>query len=98
MRSAEISLAIGLPPGFGRDISRGKPVDIGVWVDGANPQRAETVAGYLQGLHQSWLVDTARHRLGQEASSVTAQHASVWFAAGTGYSSPGNAFGWHHAP
>lgn len=70
MRSAEISLAIELPPGFGRDISRGKPVDIGVWVDGANPQRAETVAGYLQGMHQSWLADTARHRLGQEASSV----------------------------
>jgi ribosome-dependent ATPase len=65
MRSGEISLAIEIPPGFARDIARGKAVEIGAWVDGAMPTRAETVRGYVQGMHQLWLADMAIHRLGQ---------------------------------
>jgi ribosome-dependent ATPase len=30
-----------------------------VWVDGAMPQRAETIAGYVQGLHASYLTEQA---------------------------------------
>jgi ribosome-dependent ATPase len=33
------------------------PVQIGAWIDGAMPQRAETVQGYVQGMHQHWLVE-----------------------------------------
>lgn len=72
MRSGEISLAIEIPPGFARDIARGKPVEVGAWVDGAMPTRAETVRGYVQGMHQLWLADMATHRLGQRlAQPVT---------------------------
>ncbi len=28
---------------------------MGAWIDGAMPQRAETVRGYVQGMHQAWL-------------------------------------------
>ncbi|HCB3587646.1 ribosome-associated ATPase/putative transporter RbbA [Citrobacter koseri] len=59
MRSGEVAVAIELPPNFGRDIARGTPVQIGVWVDGAMPSRAETVRGYVQAMHQSWLQDVA---------------------------------------
>ncbi|ENZ4285422.1 ribosome-associated ATPase/putative transporter RbbA [Citrobacter farmeri] len=59
MRSGEVAVAIELPPNFGRDIARGTPVEIGVWVDGAMPSRAETVKGYVQAMHQSWLQDVA---------------------------------------
>ncbi|EMN3918724.1 ribosome-associated ATPase/putative transporter RbbA [Citrobacter farmeri] len=59
MRSGEVAVAIEIPPNFGRDIARGTPVDIGVWVDGAMPSRAETVKGYVQAMHQSWLQDVA---------------------------------------
>ncbi|RLA02889.1 MAG: ABC transporter ATP-binding protein/permease, partial [Gammaproteobacteria bacterium] len=65
MRSGELSLAIEIPPGFARDTGRGKPVEIGAWIDGAMPQRAETVQGYMQGMHQSWLMDVAKTRYGQ---------------------------------
>ncbi|MHA0112104.1 hypothetical protein ACXYUI_34400, partial [Klebsiella pneumoniae] len=65
MRSGEISLAIEIPPSFARDIARGKPVEVGAWVDGAMPTRAETVRGYVQGMHQLWLADMATHRLVQ---------------------------------
>ncbi|WP_298312951.1 ribosome-associated ATPase/putative transporter RbbA, partial [Propionivibrio sp.] len=43
MRSGELSLAIEIPSGFARDVQRGTPVQIGAWIDGAMPQRAETV-------------------------------------------------------
>jgi ribosome-dependent ATPase len=33
------------------------------------PQRAETVQGYVQGMHQSWLLDMAARRLGQDAAA-----------------------------
>lgn len=61
MRAGELSLAIEIPPGFGRDVARGRPVQIGAWIDGAMPQRAETVRGYVQGMHQHWLAHKAAH-------------------------------------
>lgn len=57
MRSGEVAVAIEIPPDFGRDIARGTPVQLGVWVDGAMPSRAETVRGYVQAMHQAWLQD-----------------------------------------
>ena len=70
MRSGELSLAIEIPPGFGRDVLRGQAVQIGAWVDGAMPTRAETVQGYVQGMHQGWLAAQARERLGTRAASL----------------------------
>jgi ribosome-dependent ATPase len=72
MRNGELSLAIEIPSGFARDVQRGTPVQIGAWIDGAMPQRAETVQGYVQGMHQSWLVDMAKTRLGQNISAGAA--------------------------
>jgi len=68
MRAGELALAVEIPPGFARDVARGKAVQIGAWVDGAMPRRAETVRGYVQGMHQGWLVDMATRRLGQSAT------------------------------
>ncbi|CAN7601752.1 ribosome-associated ATPase/putative transporter RbbA [Pseudorhodoferax sp. LjRoot39] len=69
MRSGELALAIELPPGFGRGALRGHEVAVGAWIDGAMPQRAETVKGYVQGMHQQWLADQAQAR-GLSSSSV----------------------------
>jgi len=71
MRSGELSLAIEIPSGFARDIARGTPAQIGAWVDGAMPTRAETVRGYVQAMHQMWLVDMAKHRLGVNLASAS---------------------------
>ncbi|MCL4780931.1 MAG: ribosome-associated ATPase/putative transporter RbbA [Gammaproteobacteria bacterium] len=72
MRTSELSLAIEIPPGFARDIARGTPVEIGAWVDGAMPQRAETVRGYVQGMHYHWLAAKAREVYGQAATTQLA--------------------------
>ncbi|MFA7594520.1 MAG: ABC transporter permease, partial [Thiohalobacteraceae bacterium] len=62
MRAGKISLAIEIPSGFARDLNRGMPVQIGAWIDGAMPMRAETIRGYVQGMHLHWLLATAREQ------------------------------------
>jgi len=72
MRSGDITLAIEIPPGFARDAMHGRPVQIGAWVDGSMPVRAETVRGYVQGMHQGWLLQMASTRAGANASALAA--------------------------
>lgn len=62
MRSGELSLALEIPSGFMRDVLRGNSVQIGAWIDGAMPPRAETVAGYVQGIHLHWLAEQMAQR------------------------------------
>lgn len=64
MRSGQLSLAIEIPPDFARDVARGRRVQIGMWIDGAMPLRAETIRGYVAGMHENWLRDEAKRRLG----------------------------------
>jgi len=68
MRNGELSLAIEIPPGFGRDVARGRTVQIGAWIDGAMPTRAETVRGYVQGMHANWLTEKTRELYGTAAT------------------------------
>ena len=67
MRAGEITLAIEIPPGFARDIARRTPVAVGAWIDGAMPQRGETVRGYVQGMHALWLTTRTTEALGSRA-------------------------------
>lgn len=70
MRSGDIALAIEIPPNFARDIARGENVKIGAWIDGSMPSRAETVQGYVSGIHQHWLMQKALEQSGYSASSL----------------------------
>lgn len=72
MRAGDISLAIEIPPGFGRDLARGnRSVEVGAWIDGAMPSRAETISGYVQGMHASWLARKARELYGDTAAGAS---------------------------
>ena len=55
MRAGELAMALEIPPGFGRDLARGAKPEIGVWLDGAMPMRAEVARGYVMGLHAQTL-------------------------------------------
>ena len=59
LRDGDIDASIEIPPNFGRDLKKGGPVWISAWIDGAMPFRAETIRGYLQGMHQLYLSDPA---------------------------------------
>jgi ribosome-dependent ATPase len=47
LSNGELKLALDIPAGFGRNVRRGHPANVGAWVDGAMPFRAETTRGYL---------------------------------------------------
>lgn len=73
LRGSEITLAIEIPPDFGADLRRGRAPEVSVWVDGGMPFRAETVEGYVNGAHASFLAELARQQglsVSQPASLV----------------------------
>ena len=59
LKNADINASIEIPPNFGLDIKRGRPVWVSAWIDGAMPFRAQTIRGYLEGMHQLYLSDPA---------------------------------------
>ncbi|TBU95563.1 ribosome-associated ATPase/putative transporter RbbA [Stutzerimonas kirkiae] len=71
MRNGELSLAVEIPPGFGRDLKRGAVPEVGFWIDGAMPTRADTVQGYVQGIHLSYLQALAASQPHAVAGSST---------------------------
>jgi ribosome-dependent ATPase len=59
MQAGNFDVAIEIPPGFGRDIEARRPAWVGTWIDGAMPFRADTIRGYLESMHQLYLIDPA---------------------------------------
>jgi ribosome-dependent ATPase len=57
LANGDIDAGIEIPPGFGRDIARGRPVWVAAWIDGARPFIAQTIRGYLDAMHQLYLSD-----------------------------------------
>jgi ribosome-dependent ATPase len=57
MASGELQVALEIPPGFGRDLRRGRPTEVGTWIDGAMPFHGESVRGYVDGVHAQFLAD-----------------------------------------
>jgi ribosome-dependent ATPase len=49
-RSSDIAVAVEIPSRYGRDLMAGRSPQIGVWIDGAMPFRAETLRRYVQTL------------------------------------------------
>ncbi|MCQ4327607.1 multidrug ABC transporter ATP-binding protein [Stutzerimonas stutzeri] len=74
MRSGDISLAVEIPPNFGRDLKRGASPQVGFWIDGAMPTRSDTINGYVKGIHQGYLEDLLR-LTGQQVSGERAEVA-----------------------
>ncbi|MFB0975210.1 MAG: ABC transporter permease, partial [Tolumonas sp.] len=66
MRAGKIAVAIEIPPGFGRDLHLSRQPEIAAWIDGALPYRGEMTLGYVQGLHQQYLLDLITETTGTE--------------------------------
>jgi ribosome-dependent ATPase len=60
LQSGEIKLAIEIPPGFGRDLARGRRPEVSVWLDGSLPFRADTSRSYVEVAHQHYLAMRAQ--------------------------------------
>ena len=70
MKSGELSLVVEIPPQFGKQVEQGYSPEIAFWVDGAMPSRAETINGYMRGLHAKWLESKNLNGVGATAPSV----------------------------
>lgn len=55
--SGEASLLVEIPPSYGRSLKSGHPQEIGFWLDGGMPSRAETASSYAQMLFQGYLLN-----------------------------------------
>jgi ribosome-dependent ATPase len=55
LQANDISLSLEIPPGFGRDLRRGGASEVAAAIDGTMPFRAETIGGYVQGVHAGFL-------------------------------------------
>lgn len=63
---AALTFAIEIPAGFGKEIKRGRVPEVGIWLDGTVPFRAETAQGYIFGVHQFYLQQLAQRQLGYQ--------------------------------
>jgi ribosome-dependent ATPase len=62
LRDGELRLAVDIPAGFGRELHAGHSPEVGVWLDGAFPFRAETARGYVLGVEEGYVRDLLRRR------------------------------------
>ena len=76
MRSGELSIAIEIPPNFGRQLKRNRKPEIVAWIDGAMPFRAETIQGYVTGTYYAYLTDLSLRTYGTVPNLVPANIAS----------------------
>ncbi len=60
LKGARSAATLTLPPDFGAHLRRGQPTEVSILIDGAMPFRAETVEGYVSGLHQQFLTTMAK--------------------------------------
>ena len=75
--SGELALAIEIPPGFGRQLDRGQQPEVGMWIDGAMPLRAETIKSYTQAMHSATVSDWVLNKTG--ARPQMPSHGEVRF-------------------
>ena len=70
LTTGELRLALSIPPGFGADLLTGHRPEVGVFLDGANTHRAETVRGYVHGIVIDHAQDVALRAGRPDAAAV----------------------------
>jgi len=70
LQADKVATILEIPPNFSRDLRRGNTPDVLVQIDGANPFRAETIRGYVDGVQNALLADPD-NRLFQGPSKYT---------------------------
>lgn len=73
LKSGEITLAIEIPPEFGKDLLTGRTPSVAAWIDGSMPFRAETIRGYVEGVHLEYLSELYRRAYGEAPNVLPAE-------------------------
>jgi len=68
LRSGELKFAVEVPTNFGHDLITQQTPEVGAWISGDMPFRAETTRSYLGGVMQSYLADLSARLTGTPSS------------------------------
>jgi len=55
LRNGELRIALEIPPSFQKDLERGRQPEVNVFLDAAQPFRAETARSYVESTHDKYL-------------------------------------------
>ena len=85
LRSGRARLVIDIPPDFSRLLTKHRPVQIGVTVDGSFPSRAQVMVGYVGGINRlynsrllaNYLAESVRS--GPAPTMPVSVNFSVWY-------------------
>lgn len=69
MKRGDISVAFVIPPNFGKHLAKGYHEEVAAWIDGTFPFTAETIYGYVQGLHYGYIQNVYKESFGLEMES-----------------------------
>lgn len=64
LASGNLQFVIEIPPDFGRQLDLQQQPEVGVWIDGSYPFRAERARSYIGGVHQSYLKMQVAEKVG----------------------------------
>jgi ribosome-dependent ATPase len=59
LQSGDVAVVVEIPPEFGRELLRGHKPTLSLWLDGADPSRAHTARGYVEGISGSFVASLA---------------------------------------
>ena len=65
--TGELAMVVEVPPNFGRDLLNARTPELGIWLDGAMPFRAETARGYVTGLMLQFFNELSVGSTGRQA-------------------------------
>jgi len=72
IKSGELALIVEIPPNFGRKLQQNRSPEIAATIDATMPFRAETIHGYVQGIHQKYVGDNIMRETGNVATTLPA--------------------------
>ena len=73
LMNGELSMVVEIPPGFAKDVQRGASPQVAYWIDGSGASNAETINGYVTGMHTLW----QRNRAKSEPNAPTPISLSI---------------------
>jgi ribosome-dependent ATPase len=87
LRAGEVTVAVAIPPGYGKALLSGRQPEVGLTVDGAAPFRGETAEGYALALMQAYAYDRIRQQYGVSPVQVAPMSLEPRFRYNQGFRS-----------
>ena len=78
-RKGEYKMVLEIPPGFDRDLKRGRSPEVALILDGTMPFRAETSKLYAESVHLLYLADLQGQAPGGAAFSTVKVQPRYWY-------------------